>query len=99
MSTIEITRKIPEGLRDIPRRIDDFVQNLRNTHLQDHDFSLVWNSTKMRAKIHSEHVTGEVIINECDVSLKLSIPLSYILFKGTIKKELEKLIDEELSNC
>ena len=96
MSEIIITKKIPEGLTDIPRRIDDFVHKLRMTHLRDHDFSLSWNETKKKAEIHSEHVTGEVIIGDYDVNLKLIIPLSYILFKGTIKRELEKLIDEEM---
>ncbi len=96
MSEIIITRKIPEGLTDIPRRVDDFVHKLRMTHLRDHDFSLQWDTAKKHAQIYSEHVQGDVTISDYEVSLKLVIPLTYILFKGTIKRELEKLIDEEM---
>ncbi len=97
MSEISITKKIPGGLQDIPRRINDFIQKLRNTHLQDHDFDLKWDTTKKRAEIHSSHVSGEVVLGKEEVTLKLVLPLRYILFKGKIKRELEKLIDHELN--
>ena len=88
MAQIELTRKHHVGLETAREIVNDIAQELAD----EHGVSTFWNGNTLQ--IHRTGLKGSIHVSDDQIRVDARLGLSMLLFKHTLEKELELLLDE-----